>query len=77
MSECLVDPIVTTLFLSRHNPNPFTSACISAQPGNRTCKTDDIRLNTLQTAKTGMANININRYHQLGLLTSLNNLLIF
>ena len=36
-----------------------------AQPGNRACKTPDIRLNTL---KTGMANMN--GYHQLGLLTS-------
>ena len=39
-----------------------------AQPGNRTCKTPNIRLVTLPTAMTGMANIN--GYHQLGLLTS-------
>ena len=36
-----------------------------AQPGNRACKTPDIRMDTLQTAITGMANIN--GYHQLGL----------
>ena len=28
-----------------------------AKPGNRTCKTTDIRLDTLQTAISGMANI--------------------
>ena len=39
-----------------------------AQPGNRTCKTPDIRLDTPQTEITGMANIN--GYHQLGLLTA-------
>ena len=39
-----------------------------AQPGNRTCKNLYIGLNTLQTAKTGVANIN--GYHHLSLLTS-------
>ena len=39
-----------------------------AQPRNRNYKTPDIRLKTLQTAKTGMGNIN--GYPQLGLLTS-------
>ena len=44
----------------------YESQC--AQPGNRTCKTPDIRLDTLTTTITGIANIN--GYHQLGLLTS-------
>ena len=39
-----------------------------AQPGNRTCKTPDIRLDTLPTAITRMENIK--GYHQFGLLTS-------
>ena len=43
----------------------------TAQPGNRTCKTPYIRLDTLQTAITGMENIK--GYHQLGLLILLSN----
>ena len=39
-----------------------------AQPGNRTCKTPNIMLDTLPTTLTVIANIN--GYHQLGLLTS-------
>ena len=41
------------------HPDPLiVKECAQPQPGNRTCKTADIRLDTLQTAITGMANIN-------------------